>query len=354
MNQKPILINIVSGKGGTGKSLTTAVLGRLLAQEGASVLLVDLDIFVRGLTHFFYLYKKERRRITVNTTAADWFGLSDRKSDSLEIAKERFFEVDLLPAVSEIEEELNYSEGRCFNPELIDKLFQQLRMTEYDIILLDNRAGIDDFILSCCHLSSISISVSESDPVSRTTNDNLLRHLKRSRTPKVYTLLNKVRYLRTLDDYKSAIEQIQSDYEIIGQVPFDVDLFEIFGRPGFWDQANSTKYAYGIAEAWNKLAHREEIPTFVDLKRFPEHKIWPISSQAGIFANRFERMSVSAGFLFLISYLIFDKVLMSGRTYWVDLLLVYSIGLIALPFFRHLVWNPELLARKKISNKKKE
>ena len=49
------IINIISGKGGTGKSLITAVLGRLLAQEGASVLLIDYDMFVRGLTHFFYL-----------------------------------------------------------------------------------------------------------------------------------------------------------------------------------------------------------------------------------------------------------------------------------------------------------
>ena len=44
------IINLVSGKGGTGKSLLTAVLGRALAREGLNVLIIDLDIFVRGLT----------------------------------------------------------------------------------------------------------------------------------------------------------------------------------------------------------------------------------------------------------------------------------------------------------------
>ena len=44
------VINLVSGKGGTGKSLLTAVLGRALAREGLNVLIIDLDIFVRGLT----------------------------------------------------------------------------------------------------------------------------------------------------------------------------------------------------------------------------------------------------------------------------------------------------------------
>jgi septum site-determining protein MinD len=48
--KKPFLIDVLSGKGGTGKSLLCAVLRRLLAQEGARILLADFDIFVRGLT----------------------------------------------------------------------------------------------------------------------------------------------------------------------------------------------------------------------------------------------------------------------------------------------------------------
>jgi len=88
--KKALIINIISGKGGTGKSLVTAVLGRLIAQEGASVLLVDLDLFVRGLTHFFYLYKKERRKITENQTVAEYFGISNSLNKSRSLSFEGF------------------------------------------------------------------------------------------------------------------------------------------------------------------------------------------------------------------------------------------------------------------------
>ena len=54
MNQKkPVIINVISGKGGTGKSLCTAVLADALAKKCGPVLVIDLDIFVRGLTALY-------------------------------------------------------------------------------------------------------------------------------------------------------------------------------------------------------------------------------------------------------------------------------------------------------------
>jgi len=43
------VILVASGKGGVGKTVFTANLGAKLAQEGASVLLIDMNIGTRSL-----------------------------------------------------------------------------------------------------------------------------------------------------------------------------------------------------------------------------------------------------------------------------------------------------------------
>ena len=57
------IINIVSGKGGTGKTLLVAVLAELLSRKRAKVLLIDVDIFVRGLTCLLY-YQQDKENET--------------------------------------------------------------------------------------------------------------------------------------------------------------------------------------------------------------------------------------------------------------------------------------------------
>ncbi len=328
--KKPLVINIISGKGGTGKSLIAAVLGRLIAQEGASVLLVDLDLFVRGLTHFFYLFQKERRIITKKQTVADFFGVSANPSLKHELAFVRFYEVDLLPAVSEIEEMLIYNRLNEIKESRLSLFFHDLRSTQYDFIIIDNRAGVDELILSSCELSDISISISEGDPVSRTTNDNLLRHLKQSVKTKVYTIFNKVRYIKTLDDYQNQMSGIRSDYEIAGRIPFDVDLFEKFGKPEFWDEVNSTMFTYGLAESWNKISTREDFTYKIDFKRFPGSKIWQ-SKKIPSLLSKFELASFSIGALFLVLYFVYD-IILTGSLKIQDIFLIYGILLLLLPF----------------------
>lgn len=246
-----------------------------------------------------------------------------------------------MPAVSEIEEILTYTKDGPFADRKLELFFRELRNTYYDLVILDNRAGIDDTILSSCKLSDISVSVSEADPVSRTTNDNLLRHLKQSVRTKVYTLFNKARYIRTLDDYNKNIAEIRSDYEIAGKIPFDVDLFEKFGNPEFWDEINSTRFTYALAESWNKISTREEFEYKIDLKRFPKYRIWPLTKSSSVFLNKFERMCIITGLLFLVAYFLYDK--FAQREFQIrDIILLYAMILILMPIFRRLVLLPLL------------
>ena len=339
----PKLINIVSGKGGTGKSLLSAVLARMVAQEGAKVLLVDFDLFVRGLSHFYYLFSKEKRKITTKHTVADFYGVSGESIpfNDVRFATERFYEVDILPAVSEIEAQLNYLEIEKNTVLKTKHLLLKLKEMDYDYIFIDNRAGVDELILETSRVCDLTVSVSESDPISKTTNENLLRHLRASKSGKVYTIINKVKFLRSFDDYEQSMELISSDFNIIGQIPFDVDLFEKFGSDRFWDTANSTRYAYALAETWNKLANREELLHKINMKRFPRTDIWPGGRNSPVFLNRFERMSVLLAVTFITAYFLFD--FMWYREFEIkDILLLYGVLLLAMPVLRRLMfWNKD-------------
>ena len=104
------VISIVSGKGGTGKSLLTAVLGRALAREHVRVLIVDCDVFVRGLTILFTESGKKPIRASDELTFSDILKPPDANNaefNERHLLIERFFECDLLPAVSRVADIFN-------------------------------------------------------------------------------------------------------------------------------------------------------------------------------------------------------------------------------------------------------
>lgn len=334
---KPVLINIVSGKGGTGKSLLSALLARMIAQEGAKVLLVDFDLFVRGLSHFYYLFVKEKRKITNKKTISDYYEISSNSTniESEDFAKERFYEVDILPAVSEIEEQLDYLEIEKETVEKTKRLLNILKKEPYDYVIIDNRAGVDELILETSRISELTITVSESDPISKTTNENLLRHLSSHKVGKVYTIINKMKFIRSVEEYETSIEHIRSDFNVIGQIPFDVDLFEKFGTTRFWDIANSTRYAYALGETWNKLAKRESYNHLIDMNRFPKNEIWPGGMKIPAFFNKIERMSILLSIICFFGYFLFDFArYQEFRTK--DIFLVYGLIMLAIPVVRRL------------------
>lgn len=335
---KPTLINIVSGKGGTGKSLLSAVLARMVAQEGASVLLVDFDLFVRGLSHFYYLFIREKRTITKKCTVADFYGLNgDKASPNDDFATERFYEVDILPAVSQIEAQLDYLVIEKNTVEKTRHLLNILKKKEYDYIIIDNRAGVDELIIETSKACDLTISVSESDPISNTTNENILRHLSSNGVGKVYTIINKMKFIRSLYEYESSVEQIRSDFNILGKIPFDVDLFEKFGTTRFWDNANSTRYAYALAETWNKLTKREGLKHTIDMDRFSRNELWPGGINTPAFLNKLERLSIMLGFVLFSFYFMYDFVVYKEFKPK-DIILVYGMFMFAVPVVRRLIY----------------
>jgi len=122
------VIVITSGKGGVGKTTTTANLGSSLAEEGKKVVLVDTDIGLRNLDVVMGLE---------NRIVYDLVDVIEEKCKLRQalIKDKRFDELFLLPAAQT-------RDKNAINEEQMKELTKKLK-EEFDYVLIDCPAGIE-------------------------------------------------------------------------------------------------------------------------------------------------------------------------------------------------------------------
>lgn len=268
------VISIISGKGGTGKSLFTAVLGNCLAKEKCRVLLVDMDLHVRGLTILLSKYMgTSDTRISVSQYLDSLDGCLDKvdtdvdNSKSEDFAFFRFQECEFLPAVIDIVKPLKKDQSS----ELVTHFLSDLKKrvdNKYDIVLLDCRAGLDDFVVRSVKESDFSISISEDDDVCLQANTNLVTYLRyHEDINNIYTVINKGRRINTVQDIENKINSI-FDFSCIGAIPFDEKIMEDYGKDRFWLSVYETLYFYGIVRFWKKFQEKTQLPYKIDEEKY--------------------------------------------------------------------------------------
>jgi septum site-determining protein MinD len=277
MTPKRTVINVVSGKGGTGKTLLSCVLADSLGNlPDAETIVVDLDVFVRGLTSLLYYHRAERLRIAdaEKLCVADLFVRKLKSRDSiagnLAIAKYRSF--DVMPAVSTINQVLEYDDIVPNNHREARDIVQNLLASipeAYRFIILDSRAGYDELISATHELSDVSICVEEQDPISRITSDNLIAQLGTSSKTPLFRLVNKARGITALEQ----LEESPRGVTDLGVIPFDMDVLNSFGASNFWEEISRTLYRSALIHAWNRLSAKLDLR--VDL---PTNRISPVGS----------------------------------------------------------------------------
>ncbi|MFU0800925.1 MAG: septum site-determining protein MinD [Xylanivirga thermophila] len=122
------VIVVTSGKGGVGKTTTTANIGTSLAMEGKKVVLVDADIGLRNLDVVLGL----ENRIVYDLV--DVVEGVCRLKQAL-IKDKRFDSLYLLPSAQT-------KDKNAVSPEQMQKLTEQLKQ-EFDYIIIDCPAGIE-------------------------------------------------------------------------------------------------------------------------------------------------------------------------------------------------------------------
>lgn len=303
------VISIVSGKGGAGKSLLTAVIGRALGREGKNVLIVDLDIFVRGLTVLLYSFRAPPTlpKLTVSDLLGVYsYDSQDRGPLEFNIGSdltiEKFLEVDILPSVERINFPLDYDDRSLSDEKFCISVLEALLLKvskPYDYVFLDNRAGMDSLVSASCKVSDVVVSVAEDDEVARQTDYNLVQFLqKKGISPSVYSIINKGRGINRAEQIDEG-SGARHNFGSLGSIPFDIEILNGFGSNQFWDNIFSSLYFYGVIKVWNRLAAIESMVEITkDKYQFPPRVF--MDSSAGRYST-YERILRLNGLVAAIS-----------------------------------------------------
>lgn len=309
------IINVVSGKGGTGKTLLSAVLAEMLSKAGATVLVIDLDIFVRGLTAL--LYYQENGSIQIvdanDLSVSDFFKAKGEVSPNRQVSISRYRSFDVFPSVSIVDEILNFKDMMPNNLEEANKILNSIFKhvgKDYDYIFLDSRAGYDELIAAAHQLSDFSLCVEEDDNISKITSDNLVSQLRKDSTKSVLRVRNKVRDIKATNSSETA------GVAFVGSIPFDADVMNNFGEESFWSQIGKSIYKDALTNVWNSLAKKMRLPY-----KLESNRIGPVPTKS--VEKKLTKLSTINRIIFMYGILItlFSIfALFSGREFFTNLI----------------------------------
>ena len=153
------VVVVTSGKGGVGKTTSTAALGAALAQGGESVVVVDFDV---GLRNLDLVMGAERRVVfdLINVVQGD------AKLPQALIRDKRLENLALLPASQTRDKE-------ALTPEGVERVIGELR-EKFDWIICDSPAGIERGATMAMHHADAAVVVTNAEVSSVRDSDRII------------------------------------------------------------------------------------------------------------------------------------------------------------------------------------
>jgi septum site-determining protein MinD len=150
---------VTSGKGGVGKTTSTAALGAALAQSGKTVVVVDFDV---GLRNLDLVMGAERRVVfdLINVIQGD------AKLPQALIRDKRIDTLSLLPASQTRDKDALTSEG-------VGKVIDELRQ-KFDWVICDSPAGIEKGATLAMHHADAAVVVTNPEVSSVRDSDRII------------------------------------------------------------------------------------------------------------------------------------------------------------------------------------
>jgi septum site-determining protein MinD len=243
------VIVITSGKGGVGKTTTTANVGTGLAQLDKKVVLIDTDIGLRNLDVVMGL----ENRIVYNLV--DVVEGNCRIKQAL-IKDKKYPNLFLLPSAQT-------RDKTSVNPEQMKKLIDELR-EEYDYILLDCPAGIEQGFQNAIAGADRALVVTTPEVSAIRDADRIIGLLEAHEIQKTELIVNRLRMdmvkrgdMMSVDDVCEILA-----IDLIGAVPDDEEI--VISTNQGEPLVGSSSLA---GRAYQNICHRilgEEVP-FLDL-----------------------------------------------------------------------------------------
>ena len=227
------VITITSGKGGVGKTTTTANLGTALAMQGKKVAVVDSDIGLRNLDAILGL----ENRIVYDLV--DVVEGQCRLRQAL-IKDKRLPDLYLLPAAQT-------RDKNAVNSVQMEQLCQQLRQ-EFDFIVIDSPAGIEQGFRNAIVGADEVIIVANPEMASVRDADRIIGLVEAAGKPEPRLILNRLRpeMVKRGDmmDVADVLEVLGID--LLGIVPEDEMIIVATnkGEPIVYDKRTRAGRAY--------------------------------------------------------------------------------------------------------------
>lgn len=213
-------IVVTSGKGGVGKTTTTANLGCALALMDCRVALVDADLGLRNLDVVMGL---ENRIVFDLVDVVDGFC---RLSQAL-IKDKRFTSLYLLPAAQA-------KDKSAVNPEQMRRLCLQLKK-EFDYVIVDSPAGIEQGFKNAIAGADRALVVTTPETAAVRDADRIVGLLESTDMDVPGLILNRIRPHMIRRREMMAVEEIMDilGVELVGLVPEDeaVVKYANLGKP---------------------------------------------------------------------------------------------------------------------------
>mgnify|MGYP000572568675 FL=1 len=205
------VIVITSGKGGVGKTTTTANLGSSLAEEGKKVVLVDTDIGLRNLDVVMGLE---------NRIVYDLVDVIEEKCKLRQalIKDKRFDELFLLPAAQT-------RDKNAINEEQMKELTKKLK-EEFDYVLIDCPAGIEQGFKNAVSGADRAIVVTTAEISAIRDADRIIGLLESAEIKNPELIVNRLRPSMVKKGEMMDVDDIVDllSIDLIGVVPDDENI----------------------------------------------------------------------------------------------------------------------------------
>ncbi len=240
------VIVITSGKGGVGKTTTSANIGTGLASNGAKVVMIDADIGLRNLDVVLGL----ENRIVYDIV--DVVDKNCRLKQAL-IKDKKLENLFLLPAAQTKDKD-------AISPQQMQELCNELK-AEFDYIIIDCPAGIEQGFKNAIAGADRAIVVTNPEVSSVRDADRIIGLLEANELNNPKLVLNRIRPDMVKRGDMMAIEDVTDilSIDVIGVVPDDESIVVSTnrGEPAVLD--NNSK----AGEAFRNITRRimgEEVP----------------------------------------------------------------------------------------------